>query len=126
MVTQPGDELLFIRLGANDPAFNLRRDPGFILQRSGVTTTTFASILETHGSYTPRDEIPNDPYGNVSEFALVTDTKAYTALRFAHENGDEWLLMMTNTNNDPEAKHALEISGETFTWSGVHHLTKTN
>jgi len=126
MVTQPDDELLFVRLGANDPAFNLRRDPGFILQRAGVTTTTFASILETHGSYTPRDEIPNDPYGNVNEFQLVINTKDYTALRFAHENGDEWLLMMTNTNNAPEAEHSLKISGKTYNWSGVHHLTKTN
>ena len=30
--TNPADELLFTRLGANDPEFNLRRDPALMIR----------------------------------------------------------------------------------------------
>ena len=35
-VTDSSDELLFTRLGANDPEFNLRRDAAFMIRRKGV------------------------------------------------------------------------------------------
>lgn len=126
ITTQPGDELLFVRLGANDPQFNLRRDPAFILRRPQVATTTFASILETHGSYSPREEIARDPYGHVSGITIEKDTPDYTAVSFGHTDGTTWLLTLANTNNDPAAAHETTINGRTVSWTGVCHLTKTS
>lgn len=125
MTTLPDDQIQMVRLGANDPEFNLRRDPAFILRREGVASTTFASILETHGSYSPRDEIPNTPYGHVTELTVAADTDQYTALRFAHENGSTWLLLMSNKNNTPKANHTLSFDGTDYTWTGVYCLLKT-
>ena len=39
------DSLLLARLGANDPDFNLRRDPAFIIRRRSSGDTLFASII---------------------------------------------------------------------------------
>ena len=56
--TDLNDELLFTRLGANDPEFNLRRDPALVLRRQNAKNTVFVSTIETV-SYThlpsPRD-----------------------------------------------------------------------
>ncbi len=43
-------EVFFTRTGANDPSFNLRSEPAFIL-RTKANSTLFASVLETHGYF---------------------------------------------------------------------------
>ncbi len=122
MATLPGDEVRMLRLGANDPEFNLRRDPAFLLRRTDVATTTFASVLETHGSYTPRNETPYEPYGQISQVAIVIDTPDYTALRFAHKNGQAWMLILANNDNKSASAHQLTINERLYEWTGVHHL----
>ncbi|MGB5449393.1 MAG: heparinase II/III family protein, partial [Woeseiaceae bacterium] len=52
-VAGSSDELLFTRLGANDPEFNLRRDAAFMIRRKGVSDTVFVTVVEPHGSYSP-------------------------------------------------------------------------
>ncbi|WP_020567826.1 heparinase II/III domain-containing protein [Neolewinella persica] len=123
-VARPGDEMLFVRLGANDPEFNLRRDQAFIHRRPGVSTTTFVSVLETHGDYDPREEVARDPYGHVTEVSLLVDSEAYTAISFKHENGTTWRLLLANQDATGNANHELTINGTAYRWSGVHHLIK--
>jgi len=119
------DELHFARIGANDPAFNLRRDAAFLQRRSKVASATFASVLESHGSYSPRDEIPHQPFGQVADLSLLVDTEAYTALRFQHDDGTTWTLLLANQEAAATATHILTINGHTSTWKGAYHLIKT-
>lgn len=123
-VARPGDECLFVRLGANDPSFNLRRDQAFILRRRAVADATFVSVLESHGSYDPREEVAHDPYGHVTALRLLVDTNQYTAISFRHEGGIEWLVLMANQDAEPSRNHQLIINGTTYQWQGVHHLIK--
>lgn len=120
-----GDEVLLVRLGANDPEMNLRRDPGMIHRRKAGANTTFVSVLETHGSYTPRNEITLDPYGHVSDVKLLVDSPEYTAFSLRHNDGNEWTILIANTTPDQATGHSLDINGRTYNWKGVHHLTKS-
>ncbi|MEO0731678.1 MAG: heparinase II/III family protein [Bacteroidota bacterium] len=125
-VAAEGDELHFVRLGANDPEFNLRRDPAFLLRRKATASTTFVSVLETHGSYTPRDEVPHQPFGEVTNLELLVDEPAYTVIAFRHANGTQWKLFLANQNQDPKAEHTLELADQVITWIGTNHLTKNH
>lgn len=49
--TTSATEMKFLRLGANDPDFNLRNNTAFLLRQPGATNHTFASLIETHGEY---------------------------------------------------------------------------
>lgn len=49
-------DVLFTRIGANDPHFNLRNESGFIYRRKGVKQHRFISVLEPHGQYNPSKE----------------------------------------------------------------------
>ena len=122
MVTRPGDEVLFVRPGANDPSFNLRRDPGFILRRPAVATTSMLSVLETHGSYSPRDEVARRPYGSVADVRLLVDNAAYVALEITDKTGRRWRLFFSAADADPARQHSLTIAGRTYRWRGVQHL----
>nr|WP_256534303.1 heparinase II/III family protein [Lewinella sp. JB7] len=124
MITEPGDEILFVRPGAHDPNFNLRRDPGFVLRRGGVTNPTFVSVLESHGSYNPRDEVARNPFGRISDLRLLVNDDNYFALEFAYPNAGRWILIFSTKDADPEREHTLNINGQSHQWRGVHHLIK--
>ncbi|MFK8162588.1 MAG: heparinase II/III family protein [Lewinella sp.] len=125
-VTEANDEVLLVRLGANDPEMNLRRAPGLIHRRNGNANTTFVSVLETHGSYTPRNEIPLEPYGHVTDLKLLVDSPEYTALSFQHKDGAAWTIIIANKTAEPSTSHTLDINGRAYNWQGVHHLIKND
>lgn len=48
---QPGAQVIFAESGANDPSFNLRREPFLIQRLKGASEAVFAGVLESHGHY---------------------------------------------------------------------------
>lgn len=49
--TDASSKVYFLRSGANDPDFNLRGEPSYVIRKEGVSSHIFASCLETHGKY---------------------------------------------------------------------------
>jgi hypothetical protein len=122
--SSPDDKLLFARSGANDPNFNLRHDPVFIQRRDGKKATTFASILESHGTYNPVSEIPLSPFASVSSVEILFDNDNYTIVSLRKENGLKWQVAIANINNSKTAKHSIEVDGVTYNWKGPITLFK--
>ena len=120
-VTNNKDELLFTRIGANDPEFNLRRDPALLLRRKNTKNTTFVSIIEAHGSYSPVTESAANSNSSIKELKVVLDTDAYTAIAITNVNDTTKLFITANTNASKEAKHALKINDKNYTWTGSYY-----
>ena len=120
-VTDSGDELLLARLGANDPLFNLRRDPAFIVRRQAEGDTTFASTIETHGSYNPVSESAVNSYSNIAELKVVHDDEDYTAVSIKDLGGNTSLFIVSNKDSGESTDHELEIDGRAYRWSGPYH-----
>lgn len=112
------DALIFGRAGANDPKFNLRHDPCFIIRKTGEKEAVFVSIIEPHGNYNPVDEVPNHPYGEVASANVLFNSNAYTAVSWATKTGKSWTLIISNQNNDENAKHRLSINNKDYQWKG--------
>ena len=128
--SMPGDELILGRLGANDPNFNLRRDPVFITRRK-EKNTIFASVIESHGTYDPVSEIPLQPYPTIESVAVLEDNEQYTVVNFTRgasiEEGRKkttWTVILANQNNDKKTNHKITIGDQTFSWTGPYYLIK--
>ncbi|MGI9533013.1 alginate lyase family protein [Lutimonas sp.] len=119
-VTNNNDELLFTRIGANDPDFNLRRDAALMLRRKNTKNTIFVSTIEGHGSYSPVSEFALNSNSSITELKVVKDTDEYTAISISHANGTTKLFITANKNSSKEAKHTLNIGEEIFEWSGPY------
>lgn len=124
--TEPGDELLFTRIGANDPDFNLRRDAALMIRRKGVGDTIFVSILEPHGNYNPVSEIASNANSNISELNVVHDDRDYTAVVIEDLSGRTDIFILSNTDSSNATAHRLEIDSRTFDWTGPFHYTRIN
>lgn len=121
-VTNGNDKLLFTRLGANDPEFNLRRDAGFMLRRADTADTVFVSIVESHGSYSPVSEFAVNASSNISSIEIVHNDEHFTAVTIEALNGDKKLLMISNSEISKSYEHILEINNKEYQWTGPYYF----
>jgi hypothetical protein len=122
--TQKSDELLFTRLGANDPEFNLRRGSAFMFRRKDAASTTFASVLEPHGSYSPVSEIAVNADSNIAVLRVAHDADDYTAVSIQDLAGQISLFIVSNENASASARHELKVDGKTYRWTGPYRFLK--
>jgi len=118
------DELIFARLGASDPSFNLRRDPALIIRKKDQKKAVFITIIEPHGTYSPVNEVPLKPYGQLDKVKLIHQSDQYTAVEFNTSKGKRWTFIIVNNNNHLKTRHHLKTQNKTFRWQGLYHLFK--
>lgn len=121
-VTSASDELLFARLGASDPDFNLRRDPAFMIRRKDAGNTVFASVIESHGSYDPVPEAAVNSKSHIAALRVAHDTQEYTAVAIEDLAGRTSLFFLANLNSEAQARHELDIDGTKHRWTGPFHF----
>nr|AFV91542.1 alginate lyase 2B [Flavobacterium sp. S20] len=121
--TQANDELLLVRLGANDPNFNLRRDAGLIIRKKNSQKATFVNAIETHGSYSPVTENAVNAFSAIANLELVYEDANYVGVSVQNKEGVKALFVLSTSNNSATQKHTLEIKGKTYSWVGVHYNT---
>jgi hypothetical protein len=114
------DEILFTRIGANDPEFNLRRDAAFMIRRSGAASTTFATILEPHGSYSPVSELAVNSKSSISQLKVVYDDAQYTAVSIEDTDGRKSLFILSNRDASASGQHQVEIDDRAYRWTGPY------
>lgn len=124
-VVAPGDDMIFARLGANDPNFNLRHDPAFIIRKKDKKKATFVSIIEPHGAYNPVTELSEQPFTSLEKVSVLQDDEQYTVIQFSNKAGKSWILCLANTNASSEANHQLEIEGGSYSWQGPFSLKRS-
>jgi hypothetical protein len=103
--------LFFTRTGANDPNFNLRREPAFIIRKNG-SGQSFISVIEIHGKFDPVIEFSTNSYSSVQNMKLL-ENDDYSVIEII-VNGKKILIAQSNKDYNKTTKHsAKEIS-----WAG--------
>ena len=120
-VTEPQDQILLVRIGANDPGFNLRRDPAIIVRRPEARDTLFASIIEPHGSYDPVTELALDASSRIAGMHILHNDTDYSAVSIKTLQGKVRIFIVANQNAEPHTVHSLEIGGQPLRWTGPFH-----
>lgn len=118
-ITDKNTELLLCRLGANDPEYNLRPDPAFIIRQKEASNHTFVSVVEPHGSKSLTKEVVTDLYGAVKEIKIAYQNSAYIAIDIVVEN-EKLLVILSLNDNDPKKSHSLTIDGKAWEWEGPY------
>lgn len=121
-LTEANDDLLFTRIGANDPEFNLRREAAFMVRRKNAKNTIFVSTIEAHGSYSPVTESAINSNSNIKQLKVVLNSEAYTAIQITNVKGITKLFITANTNAVVDAKHKVTINDKDYEWSGSYYF----
>jgi hypothetical protein len=118
---QPNDEVFFVRIGANDPSFNLRHNPGIIFRKRNKQKVTFVSALETHGSYSPVTESAKSAYSSIETLKIIYEDANYIGVQIKNKSGVETLFLFATKNNKSNQKHRLVINSKTYNWVGPYY-----
>jgi len=115
------DELILASIGANDPDYNLRKEPAFIVRRKNTKNTTFASVIESHGSYSFVSELALNAYSNITSLNIILDTEAYTAVEIITKKNTSKILIISNQDNASDKNHIIKIDNKEYSWKGSYY-----
>ena len=113
-------EIIFAEVGANDPNFNLRREPAFILRSRSDDGISLASVIEPHGEYNPTVEFTLGSHPSVK------------SVRHYESGGDEFIRIETKDGDvvglgisgdmSPSTTHSVDVGGIEMNWIGPYKL----
>lgn len=109
--------VLFTRIGAGDPDFNLRNEPGVMLRRSG-STVTFASVIEPHGYFDPVEEISTDARPAIRSVRVLAEGEEGTVVEIRGKGSRRWIVSVSVGAGSDSDRHRVTSAGRTYEWTG--------
>ncbi|MET0288179.1 MAG: oligoalginate lyase [Pseudoxanthomonas sp.] len=104
--------------GANDPDFNLRREPALIQRVDDATDTTFFGVLEPHGEYNGTAEYVHGANSRITDIVRARGKDAeLIELRLA-----SGAVLALGVADDPRSDqpHEVQAGGHRYQWRGGH------
>jgi hypothetical protein len=114
-------EVIFTRSGANDPSFNLRSEPAFILRSKGETTL-FASVLETHGYFNEEFEQSVNARGQVQDIKVLAHNNIGSVVEIETNSSRVTVMISNQLGATDTTEHKVELNGKTYSWTGFYSL----
>lgn len=109
-----GETQLFLtRSGANDPNFNLRHEPAFIIRKKG-TSRSFLNVVETHGKFDPIIEFSTNAYASVKGLKWLQQDE-YLVAEILVE-GKKLVIAQSANEFDRMKKH----TAQGLSWAGPY------
>ena len=112
--------VVFTQIGANDPNFSLKPEPGFMLRSKTSDGVSFVSVIEPHGDYNPTVEYTIGSYSQVKTVSHFEDGAA-EYIRVETKDGNIVGLGLGAEDN-PSGTHSVNVNGETVSWTGAYKL----
>lgn len=115
-VTDGSVQAILGESGANDPNFNLRREPMVILRARDESDYAFVSLLESHGRY---DGASERTVGSHSRVRAMRHDRidGSDVVRLTLTDGSRVAIAISH-DTDESAHHRVSLDGETLEWTG--------
>ncbi|NNE48847.1 MAG: alginate lyase family protein [Altererythrobacter sp.] len=115
-VPQENGNIILGESGANDPKFNLRREPMVIQRVTDASSATFVSALESHGLYDGATEQTIDSRSLIGSLRYQKHNE-YDVVIVETKNGAKTVLAISY-HDDPDLTHNALADGQTVRWKG--------
>ena len=125
-VTNNEDEIIFGRIGANDPDYNLRNEKTLILRKKKTKDALYVSTIESHGTYSPVSELALNAYSNITNLEIVYNDEDYTSVKIEGTNGNINLFLLANKDTSSLTKHSIKINNKDYKWQGPYNYISIN
>lgn len=111
-------EVIFARTGANDPDFNLRNEPMFIL-RQKAKNHLFANVYETHGYFNESVEASLNARGQVESVEVLHCDKMASIIAINLMNNKQVKVCINNTVGvNKNTTSDVIVNNQKISWTG--------
>jgi hypothetical protein len=114
-------EVIFTRTGANDPSFNIRSQPSFILRSKGQSTL-FASVLETHGYFNEEFEQSVNARGQVQDVRVLAHSDVGSIVEIETISDTVTFIVANQLAATKTTEHQMDVNGKLYQWTGIYSL----
>jgi hypothetical protein len=121
--TDMNSTVLFTQIGASDPNFNLRNEPGIII-RQKAKSHCFVSVIEPHGSFDPISEKTVGSKSLIKDVSVVKSDTEFTIINIHSGSGHGWNLCIANNDVNDDKEHKVKINNKNYKWYGPVGLIK--
>jgi hypothetical protein len=105
-IVDTNSTLMFGMIGANDPDFNLRNEPVFIVRQKNASNHTFVNIIESHGTNNPNTEVVSNQTKQVKNIALLKSDADKIVLQITTNNNEQLLLLSLLQLTEPRRRRS--------------------
>lgn len=123
-VTSAEQALLMVRIGANDPDFNLIANQALINRVENAAKHQFLSLLEVHGEYNGTVEYTRDSRSQLTELQDVS-AEADNGIRLFNVSfgeNEKYLVAVNPKANTAESKMSFTYAGKSYAMMGKAEL----
>ena len=113
----PGSEVIFARIGAGDPTFNLVSEPMMIVRRRAANQL-FATVIEPHGYFSEKEERSVDARGKLQQVRVIATTADASVIQVSGADGLRWTIMVNDGAASTTQHHVVTVGGKTYEWTG--------
>ena len=111
-------QALLVESGANDPEFNLRREPALVQRVDGQRAVSFFSVLEPHGEYNGTAEYVHGADSQIRDLKRARGSDAELVELTLASGARIALGVADDTSADVE--HTVSVEGRSYRWRGSH------
>jgi oligo-alginate lyase len=115
---QDSAQVIFARIGGNDPNYNLRREPACILRSKG-SNITFINAIEIHGQFNGTTEVSSNTYSQLSSIEKLQDDENYTVVKIFYQQ-QPIILIQVNNLQALQQHHSITIQGLKYEFTGAY------
>lgn len=109
---------ILVESGANDPDFNLRREPALIQRLDGQSDATFFGVLEPHGRYDGTAETVTGANSRIRDIRRLRGDDAEVIVLTL--TSGRILALGVADSVDADRTHSITADGQTYQWTGGH------
>lgn len=109
-------QVILAESGANDPAFNLRREPIIMQRLDNASQAAFVSVLESHGLSDGAAELVVGSQSQIASLQHV-DEGGFDLIVVETLDGAKTALAISY-DADAEKQHSIMFAGQRLTWRG--------
>jgi len=113
-------QVIFGRIGANDPKYNLRSEPMYLI-RSEAKDCVFASVIEPHGYFNEAQEKSVKAKPVFQAVRVIGHDSTGTVLEVIGENNIKWQIMINNgpaSSSETKETKKVKFARQEYTWDG--------
>ncbi|WP_415916868.1 oligoalginate lyase [Xanthomonas arboricola] len=107
---------LLVESGANDPNFNLRREPALIQRVDGQANVSFFGVLEPHGEYNGTAEYVRGANSRIRAIERVRGDDAEVIVLTLV--GGQRIALAVADDADAQRSYQVQAAGQRYNWRG--------
>jgi hypothetical protein len=115
-IATPGAQVILVESGANDPKFNLRREPAIIQRLENAKDATFVSLLEAHGRFDASTEMVSNSSSSVAGVGHNRTADA-DIVTITLVDGRRVVLAVAD-GVSATTRHSARVGGRKLDWTG--------